>query len=54
MTLLRDVFGFHPQSRDITFAFSLNGSEVEWSLGLALTLFAEEEVMVSSVIREGE
>ena len=41
VTLLRDGFGFHPQSRDITFTFLVDGSEVEWSLGMALTLFSE-------------
>jgi len=42
VTLLRDGFGFHPSSRDITFTFLVDGSEVEWSLGMALALHAEE------------
>jgi Golgi nucleoside diphosphatase len=42
VTLLRDGFGFHPSSRDITFCFLVDGSEVEWSLGLALSMHAEE------------
>ena len=42
VTLLRDGFGFHPSSRDITFSYHVDGSEVEWSLGMALSLFAEE------------
>lgn len=42
VTLLRDGFGFHPSSRDITFSFLVDGSEVEWSLGMALALHAEE------------
>jgi hypothetical protein len=42
VTLLRDGFGFHPSSRDITFAFLVDGSEVEWSLGMALALHAAE------------
>jgi len=43
VTLLRDGFGFHPESRDITFTFLVDGSEVEWSLGMALSLYAEEQ-----------
>ena len=42
VTLLRDGFGFHPSSRDITFSFLVDGSEVEWSLGMALALHAKE------------
>jgi hypothetical protein len=42
VTLLRDGFGFHPSSRDITFSFHVDGSEVEWSMGLALSLHAQE------------
>jgi len=41
VTLLRDGFGFHPQSRDITFTFLVDGSEVEWSLGMALALSSD-------------
>jgi hypothetical protein len=41
VTLLRDGFGFHPESRDITFTFLVDGSEVEWSLGMALALFSD-------------
>ena len=43
VTLLRDGFGFDLDSRDITFTFLVDGSEVEWSLGFALSSFAEEE-----------
>jgi hypothetical protein len=42
VTLLRDGFGFHPSSRDITFTQWVDGNEVEWSLGLALSEFATE------------
>lgn len=42
VTLLRDGFGFAPESRDITFTFLVDGSEVEWSLGMALVLRAEQ------------
>ena len=40
--LLRDGFGFPPESRDITFTFLVDGSEVEWTLGMALAMRAEE------------
>jgi hypothetical protein len=43
VTLLRDGFGFEPSSRDITFTFLVDNSEVEWSLGMALALHAEEQ-----------
>jgi hypothetical protein len=43
VTLLKDGFGFHPESRDITFAFTVEGSEVEWTLGMALALRAEQQ-----------
>ena len=42
VTLLRDGFGFDPEARDITFSFLVDGSEVEWTLGMALTLKAAE------------
>mmetsp|Transcript_7800 Transcript_7800/g.17274 ORF Transcript_7800/g.17274 Transcript_7800/m.17274 type:complete len:514 (-) Transcript_7800:334-1875(-) len=42
VTLLRDGFGFPPESRDITFTFLVDGSEVEWSLGMALSKRLEE------------
>ncbi len=42
VTLLKDGFGFHPSSRDITFTFLVDGSEVEWTLGMALSMYAEE------------
>jgi len=42
VTLLRDGFGFHPSSRDITFSFHVDGSEVEWSMGLAMSLYARQ------------
>ena len=41
VTLLKDGYGFHPSSRDITFTFLLDGDEVEWTLGMALSLNAE-------------
>lgn len=42
VTLLKDGFGFHPSSRDITFTFLIDGDEVEWTLGLALAMNANE------------
>ncbi|KAI2489502.1 GDA1/CD39 (nucleoside phosphatase) family [Fragilaria crotonensis] len=42
VSLLRDGFGFAPESRDITFCFLVDGSEVEWSLGYALSQHAEQ------------
>jgi len=44
VTLLKDGFGFAPESRDITFTFLVDGSEVEWSLGMALALRAQQRV----------
>jgi len=41
VTLLRDGYGFHPESRDITFSFLVDGSEVEWTLGMVLAMNAE-------------
>ncbi|KAL3784867.1 hypothetical protein HJC23_012470 [Cyclotella cryptica] len=48
VTLLRDGFGFHPSSRDITFIQHVEGNEVEWSLGLALYEFAAERKRLTS------
>jgi Golgi nucleoside diphosphatase len=45
VTLLKDGFGFHPSSRDITFTFLVDGSEVEWTLGMALAMNAEETAL---------
>jgi len=42
VTLLRDGYGFPMESQDITFTYLVGGSEVEWSLGMALSLFAQE------------
>jgi len=42
VTLLKDGFGFDPSSRDITFTFLVDGSEVEWTLGMALSMYANE------------
>lgn len=43
ITLLIDGFGFDPHSRDITFAFDVNGQEVEWTLGMALYTYAASQ-----------
>lgn len=40
VTLLRDGFGFDDAARDITFAYTVADSEVEWTLGMALQLHA--------------
>lgn len=45
VTLLRDGYGFEPNSRDITFTFLVDGSEVEWTLGMALSIYAEESAV---------
>lgn len=42
VTLLRDGFGFHPSARDITFTQWVEGNEVEWSLGMALSEYAAD------------
>jgi len=42
VTLLRDGYGFDPTSRQITFTYLVNGSEVEWALGLALSSYSKE------------
>lgn len=52
VTLLRDGFGFEMESRDITFTFLVDGSEVEWTLGMAISHFAEDHFHAVSV--EGE
>jgi hypothetical protein len=49
VTLLRDGFGFAPESRDITFTFLVDGSEVEWTLGMALAMRSEERSKPSSI-----
>ncbi len=42
VALLRDGFGFDVHARDITYSFLVNDSEVEWSLGMAISLYAED------------
>jgi Golgi apyrase len=42
VTLLRDGFGFDVHSRDITYSFHVDGSEVEWSLGMAIKSYADD------------
>lgn len=39
LVLLERGFGFHRHGRNITFALEVKGSEVEWTLGYALSLF---------------
>eukprot|EP00980_Cylindrotheca_fusiformis_P008624 scaffold1830_cov117-Cylindrotheca_fusiformis.AAC.23 len=46
VTLLKDGFGFHPSSRDITFTFLVDGGEVEWTLGMALSMNAQQEILM--------
>jgi hypothetical protein len=48
VTLLRDGFGFDPHARDITFTFLVDDSEVEWTLGLALAIRAEQRLEKAS------
>lgn len=48
VTLLKDGFGFHPSSRDITFTFLVDGGEVEWTLGMALSMNAEKAALDGS------
>merc|ERR1712130_709978 len=48
VTLLKDGFGFHPSSRDITFTFLIDGDEVEWTLGMALAMNANEQTATSA------
>jgi len=45
VTLLKDGFGFHPSSRDITFTFLVDGDEVEWTLGMAIAMNAQEGII---------
>jgi len=49
VTLLRDGFGFELDSKDITFTFLVDGSEVDWSLGMAISHFAEDHMHAVSV-----
>jgi Golgi nucleoside diphosphatase len=54
VTLLKDGYGFHPASRDITFTFLVDGSEVEWTLGMALSIYAEETAVDNRTDRRGD
>lgn len=53
VTLLRDGFGFDIHSRDITYSFHVDGSEVEWSLGMAIKSFADDYAF-SDLAEQGE
>jgi hypothetical protein len=46
VTLLKDGYGFDPEARDITYTFTIDGSEVEWTLGMALILKAQERELL--------
>lgn len=48
VTLLKDGYGFHPESRDITFTFDVDGSEVEWTLGMTLTMNAADNARMEA------
>lgn len=52
VTLLKDGFRFHPQSRDITFTYLVHENEVEWSLGMALDLFAQDKNSAVTIMGE--
>jgi len=48
MVALLKSFGFDPMSRDITFAYEVNESEVEWTLGMALSMRASGTAAASA------
>jgi GDA1/CD39 (nucleoside phosphatase) family len=50
VTLLRHGFGFEADARDITYAFDVNDSEVEWTLGMALQLRANAQRSEESLL----
>jgi len=52
VTLLRDGFGFLPQSRDITFTYMVKDIAIDWSLGMALALFAQENNATATILGE--
>lgn len=54
VTLLRDGFGFEMNSRDITFTFLVDGSEVEWTLGMAISHFAEDHFHAVTIQESAE
>lgn len=54
VTLLKDGYGFLPSSRDITFTFLVDGSEVEWTLGMALSMYAEETAVDNRTDQRGD
>jgi len=54
VTLLKDGYGFRPSSRDITFTFLVDGSEVEWTLGMALSMYAEETAVDNRADQRGD
>lgn len=39
--LLHDIYGFSKDSQDVSFVGNINGGEVEWTLGLALSKYQE-------------
>ena len=49
VTLLKDGFGFDPNERSITYTFLVNGTEVEWTLGMALTLYNNNQKMSDDI-----
>ena len=54
VTLLRDGYGFHPSSRDITFSFHVHQSEVEWSMGMALSLYSTHNTPTNDTIDQND
>jgi GDA1/CD39 (nucleoside phosphatase) family len=44
MISLLETFGFRSHERHITFAFDVNGSEVEWTLGMALQYYSNNNI----------
>lgn len=50
VTLLRDGYGFDPRTRDISYIFDVQSSEVEWTLGHALSLYSEAVVVKNGVM----
>ena len=44
MISLLETFGFTSHERHITFAFDVNGSEVEWTLGMALQYYSNNNI----------
>ena len=48
--ILRDGYGFDPSSRNVIYTYDIDGTEIEWTFGLATWRFARERAKLLATL----